>query len=104
MISLQDKIALMQYCAGGGKIEMSPKNNNDWHTVTNPTWNWVAYDYRIRQVTPKILYEWWYRDVDNTYYIDTRLKTAAQALDHRSYGKTGRWLNPTTKEFGNTLT
>ncbi len=56
MSTLEHKIKVMEEFGNGEKIEYSEEDNK-WHTVIGvPLWNWVAYDYRIKEVKPEPVY------------------------------------------------
>ena len=47
MKTIEEKIAVMQAYADGKKIEESYFGRS-WTETTNPAWQWVNYDYRIK--------------------------------------------------------
>ena len=50
MKSIQEQIAVMTHFANDGKVEYYNKiEKGVWILVSNPSWNWDIYDYRIHQ-------------------------------------------------------
>ena len=60
MKSLKERIAVMQYYANGGEVEIF--TNGKWGNVTNDgflNWNFAKYDFRIKeQKKTVIIYKW----------------------------------------------
>ena len=99
----------MQHFEDGGDIELD--NGDDrWGDLDRdpdgdiePIWNWRTLTYRIKKKPVELLYEWWIEKNNHVITVDT-LGTEKSVerywSGHKSYGKTGRWFNPETKEFG----
>jgi len=47
----QEKIAVMQAYVDGKKIEWL--SNGEWAGIEVPAWNWISYDYRVKQDPPR---------------------------------------------------
>ena len=56
MKSVQEQIKVMEHYANGGEIEITC-DESSWITVENPAWNWVTYDYRIKEYTYPIWFK-----------------------------------------------
>lgn len=104
-MTTKQQIKVMQKYLDGEIIQRSEISSivETW-ADTNPTWNWLRYNYRVKPKKVEMLYEWWYKmSIDPSFSISTYLKTESKAYDsyhHGLYGKTGRYFNPETKEFG----
>lgn len=52
MTDLNDKIKVMQHYARGGRVEeryIENGHNGIWMGAYKPNFNWVAFDYRIKE-------------------------------------------------------
>lgn len=49
MKNILEKIKVMQEFANGGEVEWSFKDDGDWNDGDDPVWDWVLYDYRIKE-------------------------------------------------------
>ncbi len=103
-----EKISVMQHHDDDGEVEYESKGVGNWGDISDPGWDWVMFSYRKK--IRKILYEWVYETSSGlTIVSDTMTREAdvyqyiggANVISHK---KTGRWYNPTTKEFGNDAT
>ena len=56
MKSVQEQIKVMEHYANGGEIEITC-DESSWIPVENPAWNWVTYDYRIKEYTYPIWFK-----------------------------------------------
>ena len=71
-MELKEMIKVMQHFENGGKVEYSEKKggSNHWTTVTSPSWDWVYFEYRIKEQKQKITIEKWLcRDNQGVYTI-----------------------------------
>ena len=71
-MELKEMIKVMQHFENGGKVEYSEKKggSNHWTTVTSPSWDWVYFEYRIKEQKQKITIEKWLcRDNQGVYAI-----------------------------------
>ena len=66
-------IKVMEYYRNNGDIEYRRKNNNPdkWMITTNPSWDWRAYDYRVKEQKQKVTIEKWLMQstIDKEYRI-----------------------------------
>ena len=68
---LKEQIEIMTHYLNGGEIECVEKGNDNWEIVTNPSWNWYDYNYRIKE-EPKqkvTIEKWLIKDVNNGEYF-----------------------------------
>lgn len=49
MKTIQEKIAVMQAFAEGKEIEVQVEGGSEWVEATNPEWNWMIFDYRVKE-------------------------------------------------------
>ena len=73
-MELKEMIKVMQYYEDGGVVDFRAKNkekNKEWLRVSSPTWNWVDYDYRIKEQKQKVTIEKWLMQstIDKEYRI-----------------------------------
>ena len=57
-MELKEMIKVMQHYENGGVVDFRAKNK-EWLRVVSPTWNWVDYDYRIKEPKQKVTIEKW---------------------------------------------
>lgn len=59
--TLQEQIEVMQHFANGGEVERSYLDKNEWNNeLTNEdSFNWVYWDYRIKEQKKTITIEKW---------------------------------------------
>lgn len=107
-MTLIEKIEVMKHYESGGDVEWAALEHPDefkYHEGVEPVWNWQEYVYRIKPKPVELLYEWWYitQSGSNMQFgssIETEESAKIGYRDMKSYGKTGRYFNPETKEFG----
>ena len=106
-MTLIEKIEVMKHYESGGNIDFRPTSKldiNKWEECLCPLWNWHSYEYRIKPKSVELLYEWWYiSNIDGRIFTTTHLQSEKEAnynFNTYVHGKTGRWFNPETKEFG----
>ena len=60
-MELSEMIKVMQHYESGGLVEYSEKKDgsNHWTTVTSPSWDWVYFEYRIKEQKQKVTIEKW---------------------------------------------
>ena len=61
-MELKEMIKVMQHYENGGVVDFRAKNkekNKEWLRASSPTWNWVDYDYRIKEQKQKVTIEKW---------------------------------------------
>ena len=46
---INEQIKVMQHFADGGEVEWAFKDGDKWHDGDGPVWDWVTYDYRIKE-------------------------------------------------------
>ena len=101
-MTLSEKIKVMQHFEQGGEVDI--RLNAEWQPCIYPVWDWSRYSYRIKPKPVELLYEWWYiSNIDGRIFTTTHLQSEKEAnynFDTYVHGKTGRWFNPETKEFG----
>ncbi len=71
-MELCEMIKIMTHYLNGGEVEYSEKNGggNHWTTVIEPAWDWVYFDYRIKEPKQKVTIEkWWCKSGENSFYI-----------------------------------
>lgn len=69
MKTIEEMIQVMEYFKNGGEVEFSQDNNN-WHNLKEPQWNWSDYDYRIKEQKKTVTIEKWLcKSGDDSYYI-----------------------------------
>ena len=69
-MELKEKIKVMQHYEIGGEIECAGINSNDWELNKFPLWNWMSYDYRIKEPKQKVTIEKWLcKSGENSFYI-----------------------------------
>ena len=71
-MELKEMIKVMQHYADGGKVEYRIKSEVEiyWVTVTSPSWDWVEFDYRIKEPKQKVTIEkWLIKNVDSGEYF-----------------------------------
>lgn len=61
----------MQAFADGKRVEMKLKESTTWEEIALPAWDWVAFDYRVKQGAPRTWEEFCeqYKDATLEYYI-----------------------------------
>ena len=65
MKTVKEMIEVMEWFEGGGDVECSYKECNDWGRASNPLWNWYDYDYRIKEFQ----YPMWFKAISNGLVI-----------------------------------
>lgn len=63
MKTIEEMIKVMEHFKNGGEIEFSSDNNN-WHNLEEPQWNWSDYDYRIKEQKKTVTIEKWLLERD----------------------------------------
>lgn len=61
MKTTKEKIAIMEGYESGGELEsrfVSANYQSKWTSVTNPVWDWMTHDYRIKP-KPRVAREFW---------------------------------------------
>lgn len=48
-------IEVMQAYVDGKEIQLRTNQHNEWLTINSPSWDWAAWEYRIKPA-PKIIY------------------------------------------------
>lgn len=92
MITLEDKIKIMQSSAEGKSIEVTHHNSKDWRLCEYPSWDWVHYDYRIAEERPpKEIFVNFYTGQPGYVYSNVEIADRA-AYSSRNYGKAIRYL------------
>lgn len=104
-MTLIEMINTMKHYESGGEVEFKNKVRGGWFVDASPSWNWSTYDYRIKPKPVELLYEWWYTTPNSPRVflgvsLYTKEEAESQFMRVDRYGKTGRWFNPETKEFG----
>ena len=104
-MTLIEQIEVMKHFENGGEVEFWSTDTKTWIDAEPPRWNWGSCKYRKKPKPVELLYEHWY-NLGGQLYVDDRLRTNPEAQHYflvkntMEYGKTGRWFNPKTKEFG----
>ena len=100
-MTTKEKIEVMQHFDNGGEIEFRYRSiiSANWIGLEQqkPAWNWHDNDYRIKPKPVELLYEYWV--VDGGLYTLYRTEVTIKLLIY-PHGKTGRYFNPETEEFG----
>ena len=60
-MELKEMIKVMQHYENVGKIEFKLQNDNrdKWTLTCSPSWNWIDYNYRIKEPKQKVTIEKW---------------------------------------------
>ena len=69
---LKEQIEIMTHYLNGGEIEVKGKKEEDteWGLCDYPIWDWVAFEYRIKEKKQKVTIEkWLIKDVNNGEYF-----------------------------------
>jgi len=48
MITIHEKIKIMQHVADGGEVEVRVRGDRYWNDINTPLWDWDNFDYRIK--------------------------------------------------------
>ena len=65
-MKLKEMIKVMQHFDNGGVVEATTRGELFWGKVTSPCWDWVEFDYRIKEQKQKVTIEkWLIKDVDS---------------------------------------
>lgn len=85
MKKIEEKITIMQAYVDGKKIETKFVGGTNWEEVTSPAWDWVSFDYRIKQAVPRAWEEFCeqYEEVDDEYYISAIGKVCTESTNKR---------------------
>lgn len=70
-MELKEMIKVMQHFENGGEVEFKEKDADDtkWR-LGCPFWNWVYFDYRIKETKQKVTIEkWLLKDDEDNYYV-----------------------------------
>ena len=69
MKTTREMIKVMEHFANGGEVEFKLKKADDTNwSLSCPNWDWIHYDYRIKE--PRIVIEKWiYQDEDGDYAV-----------------------------------
>ena len=70
-MKLKEMIKVMKHYENGGEVEMKAKdeNNTKWR-IGSPFWNWVSFEYRIKEQKQKVTIEkWLIKDVNSSEYL-----------------------------------
>ena len=69
-MNIEEMIKVMEHYRDGGEVEFSETGFDDWGIANDPCWNWVDYNYRIKETKPKVTIEkWLIKDVDSGEYF-----------------------------------
>ena len=83
-MELKEMIKVMQHYENGGVVDFRAKNkekNKEWLRASSPTWNWVDYDYRIKEQKQKVTIEkWLIKDIDSGDHFIIELSDVDLAL------------------------
>ena len=53
-MELKEMIKVMQHFADGGEVECAKIGFDDWEIINHPCWNWLNYNYRIKEPKQKV--------------------------------------------------
>jgi len=93
-MTLEEKIAVMQACRDGKKIQsFEIGTNNGWlDTPTgSPAWDWSRKYYRVKPIPQRTQYNW-YESLEGTVFISVA-GTRADGRNQSAY----RWVKTTTE-------
>ena len=68
MKTINEMVKVMQHYANGGEVEIYD-GNNGWVDTYKPVWEWVCFDYRIKEEKKTITIEKWLVKFKDDYYI-----------------------------------
>lgn len=69
-MTLKEMIKVMQHFEDGGEIEATSRGELFWGNVTAPCWDWVEFDYRIKEQKQRVVIEKWLcKSGENSFYI-----------------------------------
>ena len=69
-MELKEMIKVMQHFENGGVVEATTRGELFWDKVTSPCWNWVEFDYRIKEQKQKVTIEkWLFRDKQGDFLV-----------------------------------
>ena len=70
-MKLIEMIEVMMHYENGGEIECADTGFDVWGTVSNPLWNWVDYEYRIKEEPNQkvIIEKWLCRDYHGNFIV-----------------------------------
>ena len=70
-MELKEMIKVMQHYADGGEIEaVSKENDNNWQIITDPSWSWNIFNYRIKEQKQKVtIQKWLLKDNNGDFFI-----------------------------------
>ncbi len=100
-MTTKEKIEGMQHYEDGGKVEHRRFRDSPWILGNGLMFDWISFEYRIKLKPVEMLYEWWYENDSMNRYVHGCLMSDVVAKkyftddDIRTYGRTGRYLNPT---------
>ena len=100
MKTIKEMIEVMEWFEGGGDVECSYKECNDWGRASNPLWNWYDYDYRIKEFQ----YPMWFKNNSNGLVIKfDGLQSGAIVEEGSTFYKKGdynnNWVSHTDSEY-----
>ena len=85
---LKEQIEIMTHYLNGGLVDFRAKikgKNKEWLRVSSPTWNWVDYDYRIKEQKQKVTIEkWLIKDVNSSEH---RIIESSNVDEYKRYEK-----------------
>lgn len=71
MKTIEEQIAVMQYYANGGEVEVYDKTHDNWIKKDINSFNWIDRDYRIKEQKKIVTIEKWIcKDGDNSYFVE----------------------------------
>lgn len=89
--TIEEQIAVMQHYTNGGEVEMLSAFDKLWYPIKEPCFNWLDYDYRIKEQKKTVIIEKWLMQGDtdcyfilegNTSYFESFIKfTKVKLLD-----------------------
>ena len=72
-MEVSEKIKVVQHFKDGGEVEFNPRSSDStlWIKTSFPNWNWVDFNFRIKEPEEKITIEKWLMQstIDKEYRI-----------------------------------
>lgn len=106
-MTTKEKIKVMQHFDNNGAIVINGDTVYQKSIDGEVIWAWDKQKFEIYEEPKEVelLYEWWFKINMNSkptisIYISTNKDADISFRSHYSYGKTGRYFNPETEEFG----
>ena len=70
MKTINEMVKVMQHYANGGLIEFTDSGERYWMSIKEPVWDWVCFDYRIKEEKKTVTIEKWLcKNKLHVYYI-----------------------------------